>query len=118
MQPSAPGYRNAPPRCAGCGSVMEERGPANARIDVCRACGGVWLDWFDGEATALARAVERRLFTGEQAILFLNRRGFAPYVFCRDCGVPFRCEDCDVSLTLHRGRDVLMCRFLSLNLPR
>ncbi|MBW2528351.1 MAG: zf-TFIIB domain-containing protein [Deltaproteobacteria bacterium] len=38
---------------------MQERGPAEARVDVCRGCGGVWLDWFDGEATVLARAVQQ-----------------------------------------------------------
>ncbi len=56
-------------------------------------------------------AVARTLAAGEQTILFLNRRGFAPYVFCRDCGIAFRCDDCDVALTLHRGRDRLLCHY-------
>jgi primosomal protein N' (replication factor Y) (superfamily II helicase) len=59
----------------------------------------------------LAEAVEKTLARQEQVILFLNRRGFAPYVFCRDCGSPFRCQECDVSLTLHRGRDQLLCHY-------
>jgi primosomal protein N' (replication factor Y) len=49
----------------------------------------------------LHRAIERTLAAGEQAILFLNRRGFAPAVVCEKCGELRRCPDCDVSLTLH-----------------
>lgn len=48
---------------------------------------------------ALADRISRR----EQAILFLNRRGFSPFLLCRDCGFSFRCPDCDVSLTYHQG---------------
>jgi primosomal protein N' (replication factor Y) len=59
----------------------------------------------------LAEALERALRAGDQAVLFLNRRGFAPYVFCRDCGHSFRCPDCDVALTLHRRRGVLLCHY-------
>ena len=44
-------------------------------------------------------------------ILFLNRRGFASYVFCHDCGHAYRCDACDVSLTLHRGRNRLICHY-------
>ncbi|MBN1960255.1 MAG: primosomal protein N' [Deltaproteobacteria bacterium] len=57
----------------------------------------------------MARALERVLTSGEQAILYLNRRGFAPYVYCRDCGYAYRCVDCDVALTLHRAKDLLIC---------
>jgi primosomal protein N' (replication factor Y) len=46
---------------------------------------------------SLAETIERR----EQAILFLNRRGTATYVFCRDCGAVVKCPKCDVPLTLH-----------------
>lgn len=48
-------------------------------------------------AEALAETVER----GEQAILFLNRRGSATYVFCRDCGYVAKCPNCDTPLTYH-----------------
>ena len=59
----------------------------------------------------LVEALRATVAAGEQAILFLNRRGFAPYVFCHDCGHSFRCADCDVSLTLHRRRGLLLCHY-------
>lgn len=45
----------------------------------------------------------------EQVILFLNRRGFASFLLCRDCGFTFRCPNCDVSLTYHHGAALLQC---------
>jgi len=51
---------------------------------------------------ALQDALHRTLAAGEQAILFLNRRGAATFVLCRDCGHVLRCPNCDVPLTHHR----------------
>jgi primosomal protein N' (replication factor Y) len=51
---------------------------------------------------ALQEALHRTLGAGEQAILFLNRRGAATFVLCRDCGHVARCPKCDAPLTLHR----------------
>jgi primosomal protein N' (replication factor Y) (superfamily II helicase) len=50
----------------------------------------------------LVRAVERVLSDREQAILFLNRRGFAPALLCESCGDIVRCPDCSIALTVHR----------------
>ena len=50
---------------------------------------------------ALEEALAHTLARGEQAILFLNRRGSATYVFCRDCGESLSCPRCDTPLTLH-----------------
>ena len=50
----------------------------------------------------LHRALQATLAAKEQAILFLNRRGFAPAVICETCGTLRRCPDCDVALTFHR----------------
>jgi primosomal protein N' (replication factor Y) len=50
---------------------------------------------------ALTGGLEEVLQRGQQAILFLNRRGTATYVFCRDCGYVARCPQCDAPLTLH-----------------
>ncbi|MCC6556661.1 MAG: primosomal protein N', partial [Polyangiaceae bacterium] len=52
----------------------------------------------------LHRAIERTLAAGEQIILFLNRRGFAPSVVCNECGTVETCQACSVALTYHRGR--------------
>ena len=54
----------------------------------------------------LHRALEATLAAKEQAILFLNRRGFAPAVICEACGELRRCPDCDVALTMHRKSGV------------
>ena len=51
----------------------------------------------------LHRALEQVLQTRGQAILFLNRRGFAPSVLCDDCGHVLQCPSCSVGLTHHRG---------------
>ncbi len=58
----------------------------------------------------LAR-VREALEQGQQAILFQNRRGWAPMVECRQCGWVPRCEHCDVSLTLHRSMNQLTCHY-------
>ncbi len=49
----------------------------------------------------LTAALDERLRRGEQAMLFLNRRGFSGFVSCRSCGEALRCPHCDVSLSLH-----------------
>lgn len=51
---------------------------------------------------ALQEALKSTLDAGEQAILFMNRRGTATFVLCRDCGYVARCTHCDVPLTYHR----------------
>ena len=53
--------------------------------------------------------LERVLSAGQQAILFLNRRGSSTYVFCRDCGWAARCPRCDRPLAHHPGQDLLRC---------
>ncbi len=58
---------------------------------------------------ALARAIERNLASGEQTILFLNRRGAAAFRQCRRCGFSLRCRRCDVSLAYHNSLDRLLC---------
>jgi len=57
----------------------------------------------------LQTALQKTLETGQQAILFLNRRGTATYVFCRDCGYSLRCPQCDIPLTYHEPEAVLIC---------
>ena len=59
----------------------------------------------------LLAAVRDALGRGEQAILFQNRRGFAPMVECRQCGWVPKCPDCDVSLTYHKNMNYLTCHY-------
>ena len=57
--------------------------------------------------TRVREALER----GEQAILFQNRRGYAPMIECKHCGWVPHCQNCDVSLTLHRQFNQLQCHY-------
>ena len=64
----------------------------------------------------LQELVQDRLSKGEQAILFLNRRGVAGFVSCRSCGEVIKCPHCDISLSLHRnGR--LVCHYCGYERP-
>ena len=66
---------------------------------------------------SLRKAIENRLECGEQAILFLNRRGYAGFVSCRSCGAVLKCPHCDVALTEHNnGR--LVCHYCGYEQPR
>jgi len=57
----------------------------------------------------LSKAIKQALSAGEQIILFLNRRGSATFVQCRDCGYVTRCRRCDVPLTYHTAEGKLIC---------
>lgn len=60
--------------------------------------------------------IENRLKSGEQTMLFMNRRGYAGFVSCRSCGEAIKCPHCDVSLTYHRdGR--LRCHYCGFERP-
>ncbi len=62
-----------------------------------------------GLSDALCRAIEQRLDRGEQSLLFLNRRGFAPVVLCHACGSIAACTRCDANYVWHKGRGLLIC---------
>ena len=57
----------------------------------------------------LAEALEETVAAGQQAILFLNRRGYETLVVCEACGAEARCTECSVSLTHHARRGILLC---------
>ncbi|MDB4052558.1 primosomal protein N' [Octadecabacter sp.] len=57
----------------------------------------------------LQKMVESRLEKGEQSLLFLNRRGYAPVTICRACGHQIGCDDCDATMVEHRFLKRLMC---------
>jgi primosomal protein N' (replication factor Y) len=59
----------------------------------------------------LIMALGNTLEQGKQSLLFVNRRGFSPFMLCRDCGAILQCKHCQVSLTLHRGQKTLLCHY-------
>lgn len=59
----------------------------------------------------LIEAMRQNLAAGFQSLIFLNRRGFASLLLCRQCGEPVRCKNCQISLTLHKGRKQLACHY-------
>lgn len=77
--------------------------PAIKTLDVRR------LELTAGLSPALVAAVEQRLKAGQQALLFLNRRGYAPSLQCHDCGWVAECDACDARLTVHRRPLRLRC---------
>lgn len=60
---------------------------------------------------ALREALAETIWNGEQAVLFLNRRGYHTFVSCRDCGEAVKCPNCDVALTYHSAGAKLTCHY-------
>jgi len=58
---------------------------------------------------ALLTGIKKRMALGEQSILFLNRRGYHTTLFCQSCQSGVKCNHCDVSLTFHKGDNILAC---------
>ena len=63
---------------------------------------------------SLLDSIDRCLTSGNQAILFLNRRGSGSYAQCRSCGASLKCRRCEVGLTYHRGASRLVCHYCGL----
>ncbi len=69
------------------------------------------LPRFEGLSPPLLEAVSRVLANQQQAILFINRRGFAPIAKCRQCAWQARCDRCDAFLTYHRQSNTFRCHY-------
>lgn len=65
----------------------------------------------------LSGKIKERIEKSEQVVLFLNRRGYAPFVQCQECGFVYRCSKCQVSLTYHAGKQVLWCHYCGRKKP-
>ena len=65
----------------------------------------------------LAGKLDDCIRSGRQAMLFINRRGYAQFVTCRACGEPIRCPNCDVSMTYHETDATLRCHWCGHMLP-
>jgi len=82
-------HQTAPPRIA----LVDARGQAMSH----------------GLTSSLLATTEKHLSAGGQVLLFINRRGFAPALLCRECGWVAPCKRCDARMTLHRSRSRLIC---------
>ena len=65
----------------------------------------------------LKAKIDEALSKGEQVVIFQNRRGFAPFVACKSCGMIPHCVNCDVSLAYHKQKHRLTCHYCGYNVP-
>jgi len=66
---------------------------------------------------SLSQAIVKSISSGEQVILFLNRRGTATFIQCRRCGFVLRCKRCEVALTYHWAESALLCHQCNYRMP-
>jgi len=66
---------------------------------------------------SLSRAINKAVTNGEQVMLFLNRRGAATFIQCRDCGFVLTCRRCEIPLTYHLTEDALLCHQCNYRIP-
>lgn len=90
-------------------AVLPAMQAIDMRVDTPPA--GSWI------SEALGTAIEQRLAAGEQAMLFLNRRGYAPLTLCRTCGHRIECPSCTAWLVEHRFRRELQCHQCGFMMP-
>ncbi|WP_284723585.1 primosomal protein N' [Methylophaga thalassica] len=62
-----------------------------------------------GFSDVLLKAIKKHLDAGNQIILFINRRGYAPVLMCHDCGWQAKCKHCDARMVVHQHRNILFC---------
>ncbi len=91
------------------GNALPDVTPIDLRVDAPEP--GKWL------SPTLVREVVANLANGEQSLLFLNRRGYAPLTLCRACGHRFQCPQCTAWLVEHRFRGRLNCHHCGFTLP-
>lgn len=88
---------------------LKERAVANARLPAVQRIDTRLEKLQDGFSGALLTAIEKRLARGEQSLVFLNRRGYAPVLTCTQCGWISRCHRCAANLVLHLADGRLRC---------
>lgn len=106
---------------AGSIGLLEMKTRANTKPlpQVCTVDMRLELD--EGNKGMISRALEDELIrvkkNHEQAILFLNKRGYASFILCRDCGFVLRCPNCSVSMTYHRADRHVVCHYCGYTVP-
>lgn len=71
----------------------------------------------EGMSAPLLASIQNHLKLGQQVLIFLNRRGFAPSLHCPDCGWLAQCDHCDARMTLHKGSRRLLCHHCEYQQP-
>lgn len=59
----------------------------------------------------LSAEIEKNIASGQQTILFLNKRGYASFILCRNCGIRLKCRYCNITMTYHSAEDRLICHY-------
>jgi len=67
-----------------------------------------------GLSKTLRKAIEENLEKKEQTLLFLNRRGFAQFLICEDCGHHWECPNCEITLTVHHHPSRMLCHYCGI----
>ena len=62
-------------------------------------------------SSLLSAEIEKNIASGQQTMLFLNKRGYASFVLCRNCGVTLKCRYCSITMTYHAAEDRLICHY-------
>ena len=91
--------------------VGERPLPEVTLIDMCGA------EVEGGLSQQLRDEIDATLQRKEQCLLLLNRRGYAPYLLCGDCGASYRCPNCEITLTWHRHAGQLRCHYCDYTQP-
>ena len=117
--PSLESYFNAQQGKYGLVELMERFGglemPEIAIIDVKKERAEKSMQ--ENFTPQLNAAINNSVATGNQVILFQNRRGYAPFLMCATCGWIPSCKNCDVSLTYHKNQDKLSCHYCGTRYP-
>ncbi|QJR13148.1 Primosomal protein N' [Usitatibacter rugosus] len=90
-------------------AVLRERATAGASMPVVRNIDTRADRPEEGLSSFLVGAIRKRLERGEQSLIFVNRRGFSPVLYCRDCAWTSSCDRCSAKLVLHRRTHRLRC---------
>ncbi|UUX34079.1 primosomal protein N' [Fundicoccus culcitae] len=94
--------------------INERALPQVDLVDMSKIVGRFNNDIF---SPSLIDKIQHRLDAKEQIILLLNKRGYASYMLCRDCGHVLQCPRCDISLTYHKSQEQMKCHYCDYHSP-
>lgn len=93
--------------------VMKERANELLLPDVCMVDMRKELELGNRSifSSLLSAEIEKNIASGQQTMLFLNKRGYASFVLCRNCGIRLKCRHCSITMTYHSTDDRLICHY-------